>query len=283
MALLPLARAAAPRASGGVTVRRRRLIDLVKIEDAPDFHHYLLSEALLRYQQLRQDQGLDLGEVLAVGASAYEGEVLSRLPFDRIVLSGIKEPGAKITQLVHSSPGLDYRFENGEALNLPSRSFDLVIFKETLHHFARPVAGLYEGLRVCRAAVIIIEPYDSLLGRVLVKLGIASEFERDEGMNVEQRKNYVFRWDAHHLEALLKSYYLDSGFSLDISLGWMTWKYTASSSRLVRSLTAVSGCLASLVPGAGGNYMSALIMPGTLVPCDPLSAQHPKGSSALLP
>jgi hypothetical protein len=49
-----------------------------------------------------------------------------------------------------------------EKIPHPDSSIDLVIAKETFHHWPRPFLGLYELIRVSRKYVAIIEPYDCL-------------------------------------------------------------------------------------------------------------------------
>ena len=50
--------------------------------------------------------------------------------------------------------------ENAERLSFADNSFDYVLIKEAFHHFPRPWIALYEAFRVCRKAVILIEPND---------------------------------------------------------------------------------------------------------------------------
>jgi len=54
--------------------------------------------------------------------------------------------------------------ENAERLSFADNSFDYVLIKEAFHHFPRPWIALYEAFRVCKKAVILIEPHDSREG-----------------------------------------------------------------------------------------------------------------------
>lgn len=49
---------------------------------------------------------------------------------------------------------------NAEKIDLPDDSIDVVVIKESFHHFPRPMVGFYECLRVAKKAVILIEPND---------------------------------------------------------------------------------------------------------------------------
>ena len=54
----------------------------------------------------------------------------------------------------------EYGIENAEELTFPDNAFDIVFCKESFHHFPRPMIALYEMIRVCTDAVILIEPND---------------------------------------------------------------------------------------------------------------------------
>jgi hypothetical protein len=71
-------------------------------------------------------------------------------------------------------------------------------------------------------------------------------------------------------DELLKSYYLDSGYKIDITVGWLTSKWNGNKNTIVRIIAALAGKLLSLIPGSRGNYMSTLIIAGNDLPPDPL-------------
>jgi len=80
--------------------------------------------------------------------------------FSSVVASDISEAllrAAKERGLIDT-----YAIENAERLSFADDSFDFVFCKESLHHFPRPFAALYEMLRVAREAVFIIEPNDTV-------------------------------------------------------------------------------------------------------------------------
>lgn len=54
---------------------------------------------------------------------------------------------------------------DAEKIQFPNESFDVVICKESFHHFPRPWLCLYEALRVAKYFVALIEPVDLYRGR----------------------------------------------------------------------------------------------------------------------
>lgn len=255
-----------------VRLHRRLLGDLLQIDSHADFHRTLFAHAMQRYRLSLREPQADLGSVLALGANHREASELSAMPFRRIQLAGITDPDPAIRAVERSDPRVSYRIENSERLSLDSRSFDFVFCKESLHHLARPVLGLYEMLRVCRRAALIIEPYDALAGRLLARLGLSTAYETGQVGNLGARDNFVYRWSRRQLESLLNSYYLESDYTLEITLGWMSSRYNAHRLRAVRRMAGLAGWALGLLPGARGNYMTALIVPGRDLPPDPAVA-----------
>lgn len=50
--------------------------------------------------------------------------------------------------------------ENAEKLSFLDDSYDYALCKDAFHHFPRPYLALYEMLRVCTKAVVLVEPQD---------------------------------------------------------------------------------------------------------------------------
>ncbi len=59
-----------------------------------------------------------------------------------------------------------YLVENAEHLSLQNDSVDVVFCKESYHHMPRAPLALFEMLRVCRFATILIEPRDPTVGAI---------------------------------------------------------------------------------------------------------------------
>lgn len=249
-----------------VRVRKRRLLDLLGILNHEDFHNYLLCESLDRYKLHRESKGFRLGSVMAVCANVREVVALQKYDFDDILITGITEPSEDLVTKINEDTRMAYCLENCESLRQSARNYDLVLCKEGIHHLARPILGVYEMLRVTKDAVIIIEPAATLIGSLLEFLGKSSVYEKNQVGNIAHRDNYVYRWDAGRFRDLLNSYYIQSGYILDITQGWMSSKLNANSNKYVRFSGAILGWGASFIPGSRGNYCSALILAGKDLP-----------------
>ena len=250
-------------------VHRRPLRDLLRIESTVDFHDYAIEHAIARYRRLRDEQGLGLGTVLSIGSTHREARRFVAHPFDEICLTGVLDSDDRLREIAAADPRVRYEKQNCERLGYASGAFDLVFCKEALHHLARPVQGLYEILRVCRGAALVLEPYDSQLDGLLRRLGLSTVYESNQLGNLELRDNFVYRWSRKELEFLLKSLYLESGSSLELTLGWLSSRFNGHPKRAVRRFAALAGWLVGFVPGSRGNYMTALIAPGRDLPPDP--------------
>lgn len=256
-----------------VEIFRWSIRKLLQVKSGDDYFHFVVTQALSLYQRWIEREQRPWGRVLAVCATEAEARTFVKFPFEEIVVSGLVEANDAIQQVIRSDRRVSYRKENCEHLSLPSRSFDLIFCKEGLHHLARPVLGLYEMLRVCNGAVLLLEPYECLLNRLLQKLKLSSDYERDKDESIDGRYNYVFRWHKKLLHDLLSSYYLDSGFRVEIFLGWQRSRYYTARSVCFRFLAIVSGWLLGLTPGSRGNFMITLIVPGGNIPSDPYSVK----------
>jgi len=82
----------------------------------------------------------------------------------------------------------------GEGRDLESKSFDLVLCKEALHHLARPVLGLYEMLRVCRQRAVAIEPWSCGLFSLFDALASPRGSKLSRAGNIAARDNHVYHF-----------------------------------------------------------------------------------------
>jgi SAM-dependent methyltransferase len=252
-----------------VRVRRRSLDALLRVQRYEDYHDLLFGEALDPYCDAAKRAGRPVGSVLAIGAGWREAQALVSWPFERIVLSGIAEPDAAVQDVLARDRRAVYEVANGEALPYARQSFDLVLCKESLHHLARPVLGLYEMLRVCRQRAVLIEPWDCGLIRVFDGLGLTTRIERGQVANLASRDNHVYRFGRRALEGLLTSYYLESGARCDARVGWLSTRVLIPRSARLRRALVAAGWVASQLPGAAGNLATVSIEPGSDLPPDP--------------
>lgn len=253
---------------------RRLFKEIARIKSHDSFHRYLMDEGIKRYQMSGSNECRELGSVLAVCANYREAENLRRFPFSSIVLSGIQplaEHDRRLESVISEDPRISYCQENSESLSFGSRSFDLVFCKEGLHHLARPVQGLYEMLRICRRAAVFIESYDNLGTRMLEAMGLTTFYERGSRTDPNIfRDNFVFRWNKRLLQLLLNSYYIDSGYRVDVTLGWMSGRLLHDRPLAVKVAASAAGAVAGLLPGLGGNFATVMITPGADLPPDPI-------------
>ena len=251
-------------------VRRRSLDALLRVQRFEDYHDLVFREALDPHCQAAKRAGRAVGSVLALGAGWREAQALVSWPFERIVLSGVAEPDAVVQEIAARDPRVVYELANGEALPYASRSFDLVLCKESLHHLARPVLGLYEMLRVCRHRAVIVEPWDCALLRGFERLGWTTRIERGQVGNLSARDNHVYRFGRRELSALLASYYLESGAHCEVRVGWLSTRVLMPRTPALRRALVPAGWAASQLAGAAGNLATISIEPGSDLPPDPL-------------
>jgi SAM-dependent methyltransferase len=252
-----------------IRVRRRSLGALLRVQRYEDYHDLLFEEAVDPHCAAAKRAGREPGSVLAVGAGWREAQALVSRPFARIVLTGVAEPDPAVQEVVARDPRVVYELANGEALPYASRSFDLVLCKEALHHLARPVLGLYEMLRVCRQRAVAIEPWSCGLLGAFDALGLTTRIERGQVGNLAARDNHVYRFGRRELGALLTSYYLESGARCEVRVGWLSTRVLMPRSAALRRALVSAGWAASQLPGAAGNLATISIEPGSDLPPDP--------------
>ena len=81
-----------------------------------------------------------------------------------------------------------YRVENAEHLSLQDDSVDVVFCKESYHHMPRAPLALFEMMRVCRFATVLIEPRDPTMGPMGSPL-------RDLFRQLAFKLSYQYRWN----------------------------------------------------------------------------------------
>jgi len=133
---------------------------------AGDFYDEVITE-------LVRDGLLDTSmSVLVVCGGRTDRLALERCGFTDVVISNLgQRPGAK------ELGSFRWAEQDAEHLTFDDESFDLVVVHSGLHHCHSPHRALLEMYRVARRGVLMFEPYDNLLTRTGVRLGIGQEYE----------------------------------------------------------------------------------------------------------
>ncbi|TFF40313.1 class I SAM-dependent methyltransferase [Mucilaginibacter psychrotolerans] len=183
-----------------------------------DFHittdpltRYLRDRRLLKALAVLEQSNPNIRQwsvLLTCGGVGGEGLFFKKNGFDNVTVSDISENSLKICNEFDAS--ITTIMLNGENLDVPDASYDLVVVQDGLHHLPRPVTGFTEMLRVARKAVIVIEPYDSMIGNLM---GTEWEVQGDA-------TNYVYRWDTNSFTQAIKSYLLKNYKQIKVLRLW---------------------------------------------------------------
>ena len=111
-------------------------------------------------------------KVLVVCGDRNDRLVLERCGFRDVMISnlGVRAAGKDVAAFQWSR-------QDAERLTFDDASFEFAIVHSGLHHCYSPHRALLEMYRVARRGVLLFEPYDNLLTRVGVRLGIGQEYE----------------------------------------------------------------------------------------------------------
>lgn len=173
--------------------------------------------------------GFDLlSDVLVVGGSAEDGRTLRRIGFTRITLSNLLDPRPS-EQADLDDVGMRAVRVDAEAMDLADNSYDLVLAHEVLHHCRSPHKALLEMLRVSRRHVILLEPNNSLVMRLLLKLRFSFPYElpaviasgfQTGGVRDSSIPNHIYRWNPVEVYQTTASYLAESEFDLYTQKYW---------------------------------------------------------------
>lgn len=150
-----------------------------------EFLKYIYSEIYKTFFDLSgNDSGL---KVLEIGAGGYTPALNF---WQEVIVSDIEQPADQGGLIKIDSANLPF----------PENTFDLVIAKDSLHHFKDPMLSLTEIFRVLRenGKFIVSEPYWSPLGRFVFKFLHPETWEVNAKSHVIDSKD---PWDGN--QALL--------------------------------------------------------------------------------
>ena len=102
------------------------------------------------------DQWLTVGDHYGHDAKRLKQHGIRNLTVSSLA-TGALEEAVKLGEVTN------YLSLNAECMDLPDRSFDYVLCKESLHHMPRPYLAIYEMLRVARKGAFFIEPSDPII------------------------------------------------------------------------------------------------------------------------
>ncbi len=142
--------------------------------------------------------------VLSVcGGDGEEADFLQCLGA-RVTMTDLSPVGVAAARI--RNPSLRCLRMDAEALGFADRCFDWAIVRDGLHHLARPVMGLYELERVSREGFAIMEGQDSLMVRLLARLGLAENWDPAGG--------YVYRFSRREIRKVFSSLQTLSGWQI---------------------------------------------------------------------
>jgi ubiquinone/menaquinone biosynthesis C-methylase UbiE len=95
--------------------------------------------------------------------------------------------------------GLKYDLVRGDAENLPfgDGTFDYGFVHDGLHHLPEPDRAIAELARISRRGIIVTEPADATVTKLLIRLGVMKPYE--------EAGNFVIRFRGDQLESLCRS------------------------------------------------------------------------------
>ncbi len=142
-------------------------------------------------------------KILIVCGNQDDDKVLKKLNFTNYLITSIykKLPIVK-----------NYQQADAQQLPFKDQSFKVVMVNAGLHHCDSPHQALNEIYRVAKDTLIVHEAQDTFLVRLMVKLGIALDYEtgavacKGGGLNNTNIPNYVYRWTKREVVKTLNSY-----------------------------------------------------------------------------
>jgi ubiquinone/menaquinone biosynthesis C-methylase UbiE len=147
--------------------------------------------------------------ILVIGGGETDRDVLSSLGFINVVISNLdaRINGDEFTPY-------QWSFQKAEELSYGEAEFDFVLVHAALHHCESPHRALLEMYRVAKIGIIAFESRDSLLMKLLVKIGLTPDYEdiavyynegKFGGVNNTEIPNYIYRWTEREIEKTISS------------------------------------------------------------------------------
>ena len=145
---------------------------------------------------------VDLDErVLVLGGGQEDLDILTACGFNQIVMSNIGSAGLAL---------------DAEDIALPDDSYPVIFAHAVLHHCRSPHKAVGEMVRVAKKHVFFLEPNDSWVLGLLVRLKLSFPYELaavvahdyvEGGMRNGPIPNYIYRWTGHEVEKCVAAYH----------------------------------------------------------------------------
>lgn len=142
--------------------------------------------------------------ILVVAGGMHDGETVRAAELEDVVISNLD---TRMDASLYTP--FEWSFQDAEALTYPDRSFDWCIEHNGLHHCHSPHRALLEMYRVARKGVLFFEPYDNLVTRFGVRLGVGQDYEHAAvfyndlkfgGVRNTEIPNFIYRWNRREIE-----------------------------------------------------------------------------------
>lgn len=235
---------------------------------ARDFYDEVLLE-------LVDDGVLDKSmRVLVVCGGRTDKVVLERCGFTNVVISnlGLRPAGKDLG-------AFDWSEQDAERLSFADETFDFAVVHSGLHHCYSPHRALLEMYRVARRGVVLFEPYDNLLTRLGVRLGLGQEYEhagvagdlgRDGhrgGVADTSIPNFVYRFTEREISKAVHTYapYArhDIRFFHRMRIPWAQLRRRNNRGLYlaVRAAQPLLKLVEKVAPGQTNNFAAAILKP----------------------
>jgi SAM-dependent methyltransferase len=149
--------------------------------------------------------------VLVTAGGTRDKETWQQCGFHNVTISNLDD-----RMVGNEFAPFDWSYQDAEKLTTPDNSFDFVCIHNGLHHCGCPQAAILEMLRVARKGILLFEPYDNLVTRIGIRLGVGQKFETAAvfyngfthgGLRNGPVANYVYRFTKWEIEKTVSTAY----------------------------------------------------------------------------
>ena len=149
--------------------------------------------------------------VLVAAGGTRDKETWQSCDFKKVTISNLDD-----RMVGNEFAPFEWSYQDAEKLFLEDNSFDLACIHNGLHHCGCPQAAILDMLRVARKGILLFEPYDNLITRLGMRLGVGQKFETAAvfyngythgGLRNGPVANYVYRFTKWELEKTISTAY----------------------------------------------------------------------------